>query len=356
MDVQRILHMKQGLGEASYAQNSSLQKKSIDALQHIINNSAIDAYTSQTPETLAMADLGCSSGPNTLSIIRTIIDAINRTCTEASKASPEFMVFLNDLPTNDFNSVFATLPEFIKNLGCSSVFMAGVPGSFYGRLFPNSSLHFISSCYSLHWLSQVPQGLFNGEGKPINKGKMCISNTSPAAVAEAYSQQFRRDFSLFLRSRSEELISGGKMVLIMLGRNTDDHCDRSTNFLWEVLAQSFAIMVSQELVEEERVDSYNVPFYAPSFKEIEDEAEKVSSFTIDHIRVHELNISTGTAKEEAEITSMAIRAIQESMITHHFGEGVIETLFQYYRELLSEAMAKEERNCAHLVVVLRKMH
>ena len=94
------------------------------------------------------------------------------------------------------------------------------------------------------WL-QVPVGLFSEEGKPINKGKMYISHTSPAAVAETYFQQFRKDFSLFLKSRSEELIRGGRMALVMLGRKTDDHHDQTTSFLWEVLAQSFALMVSK---------------------------------------------------------------------------------------------------------------
>lgn len=135
----------------------------MEALKHIIIKSAINFYTSNMPETLIMADLGCSSGPNTLSIVESIIDAINRTCCEASKPPPEFMVFLNDLPTNDFNTVFAAVPEFVKKVSnchshesCGpSVFVAGVPGSFYGRLFTNRSLHFACSCYSLHWLSQV---------------------------------------------------------------------------------------------------------------------------------------------------------------------------------------------------------
>ncbi|XP_069153311.1 S-adenosyl-L-methionine:benzoic acid/salicylic acid carboxyl methyltransferase 3-like isoform X2 [Solanum lycopersicum] len=31
----------------------------------------------------------------------------------------------------------------------------GVAGSFYTRLFPSNSLHFVHSSYSLHWLSQI---------------------------------------------------------------------------------------------------------------------------------------------------------------------------------------------------------
>lgn len=74
---------------------------------------------------------------------------------------------------------------------------------------------------------------------------MYISNTSPPVVALAYFEQFQKEFSLFLRSRSEELHLGGRMVVAMLGRTTDDHSDKSTRVLWEVLDQSFAIMISQ---------------------------------------------------------------------------------------------------------------
>ncbi|KAK1301822.1 3,7-dimethylxanthine N-methyltransferase [Acorus calamus] len=74
----------------------------------------------------------------------------------------EFLCFLNDLPQNDFNTLFKTiLPECYEKLESdkgrdhSPYFIVGVPGSFYGRLFPNRSLHFVISLTCLHWLSQA---------------------------------------------------------------------------------------------------------------------------------------------------------------------------------------------------------
>ncbi|CAD5191615.1 unnamed protein product [Musa acuminata subsp. malaccensis] len=365
MDVESVLHMKEGLDEASYAQNCSLQKKSMDAMKHIIVESAVDAYASEMPESFTFVDLGCSSGSNALPLIGDIIEAIHVMARRSAKPAPEFMVFLNDLPSNDFNSMFLSLPLFTKKLKegielhggmAPSVYFSATPGSFYGRLFPRDSLSFIYSCYSLHWLSQVPPGLVDINGRPINKGKMYISNTSPPVVALAYFEQFQKQFSLFLKSRSEELHLGGRMVVAMLGRTTDDHSDKSTRVLWEVLDQSFAIMISQEMIDEEKVDTYNVPFYAPSAREIEDEVHREGSFTIDYIQTHELSTSTGDPLKDARITSMAIRAIQESMISHHFGEAIIDTLFHVYGGLLSQLMLKEEIKSSHLLIVLRKTH
>ena len=115
------------------------------------------------PETMAIADLGCSSGPNTLMAVSEILDAVAERCLEfGCQKSPEyFMVFLNDLPGNDFNEVFASLACFHaklkeeKGAHFGPCFIAGLPGGFHGRLLPNCCLHIVHSSSSLHWLSQV---------------------------------------------------------------------------------------------------------------------------------------------------------------------------------------------------------
>ncbi|XP_066314854.1 probable methyltransferase TCM_000336 [Miscanthus floridulus] len=367
LDVETILHMKEGLGETSYAQNSSLQKRGMDTLKSLITNAATDVYISQMPERFTVADLGCSSGPNALCLVEDIVRSIGRVCSRSSsQPPPEFSVLLNDLPTNDFNTIFFSLPEFTDRLkaaaktdewGRPMVFLSGVPGSFYGRLFPRNSVHFICSCSSLHWLSQVPPGLFDDmDDTPINKGKMYISSTSPVAVPLAYLRQFQRDFGLFLRSRAAEVVSGGRMVLAMLGRQTEGYIDRRTTFLWELLSESFAALVSQGLVEQEKVDAYNVPFYAPSIHEVEEEVRREGSFRLDHVQTYEINLSSsGDAKEDGRTVSMAIRAIQESMLSHHFGPDIVDALFHRYTELVTESMEREDVKSVQIGVVLTRL-
>ena len=117
-----------------------------------------------------IADLGCSSGPNSLLSISNIVDTIQNLCPDLHRPVPELRVSLNDLPSNDFNYIFASLPDFYDRLkkkensnkaalgfqrGGGPCFVSAVPGSFYGRLFPRRSLHFVHSSSSLHWLSQV---------------------------------------------------------------------------------------------------------------------------------------------------------------------------------------------------------
>ncbi|KAF3495833.1 hypothetical protein DY000_02054494 [Brassica cretica] len=147
-----------------FARNSSVQKKASDKTKHITLETVQQLYKETRPKSLKIADLGCSSGPNTLSTIRDIIKAVKfaHHLEIPNQPLPEFSILLNDLPSNDFNSIFKSLPDFHTKLkrdtnygDCPSVFIAANPGSFYGRLFPEKTIHFIYSSFSLHWLSKV---------------------------------------------------------------------------------------------------------------------------------------------------------------------------------------------------------
>ncbi|XP_048593456.1 probable methyltransferase TCM_000336 [Brassica napus] len=138
MDIEREFRM------TDYARNSSVQKKASDKTKHITLETVQQLYKETRPKSLKIADLGCSSGPNTLSTIRDIIKAVKfaHHLEIPNQPLPEFSIFLNDLPSNDFNSIFKSLPDFHTELkrdtnygDCPSVFIAANPGSFYGRLF-----------------------------------------------------------------------------------------------------------------------------------------------------------------------------------------------------------------------------
>ncbi|RVW13487.1 probable methyltransferase TCM_000336 [Vitis vinifera] len=359
MDVEKAFHMTGGVGETSYARNSSLQKKASDVVKHITIETIQQLYLTTTPRSLGIADLGCSSGPNTLSFIKDIFDAVEGTSSQTLLPAPEFRVYLNDLPTNDFNTIFKALPDFYKELrkgsnGRPSIFIAGFPGSFYGRLFPDNCLHFIYSSYGLHWLSQVPPALYDEQGRSINKGNIYISKSSPPSVSELYLRQFQEDFALFLRSRSEELIEGGRMVLILLGRRGPDHADRGNTFFWELLSRSLAILVSWGEVEEEKLHSYAVNFYAPTKEEIEEEVRREGSFELDRVEMFEIEKDGADDMSYGTQVARTVRAIQESMISLHFGEGIADSLFENYGRLVDEEMAKEDIRPITFLLVLRK--
>ncbi|XP_011091223.1 jasmonate O-methyltransferase [Sesamum indicum] len=359
MDVEKVFHMKGGTGETSYFNNSSLQKSVAEKMKDITLEAIKQMYVTLRPKSLGIADLGCSSGSNALLYIKRLVGAVEKATQSVEQAAPEFRVCLNDLPTNDFSTVFQALPDLYQELKkgrnideAPSVYVAAYPGSFYGRLFPENSLHFVYSFSSLHWLSRVPPGIYDKQGVSLNRKSIYITKNSPAQVCEAYAQQFRQDFSLFLNCRSQEVVRGGGMVLLLTGRSSPDFYCKDNIFPWELLYQSFSILVAQGKVEEEKVDSYDVHYYGPSREEIEDEVRKEGSFKLDRGEV---------LKKETDCTSSGVavaktvRAVQESMLSNHFGEAILDELFDEYGRLLDQEMAKEAVTFIDIALILTKL-
>nr|GMD32198.1 salicylate carboxymethyltransferase-like [Ipomoea batatas] len=348
MRVAEVLHMNGGNGDNSYANNSLLQQNVILMTKPITEEAITKLYTSlNNPKTIAIADLGCSSGPNTLLAISNLVKAVDSQRKKLRRVhSPEFQIYLNDLPTNDFNTIFQSLPkheeDFRREIGEGSrlCFFNGVPGSFYARLFPTDSLHFVHSSNSLHWLSQVPKGIKE------NKGNICVATASPPNVIKAYYDQFEIDFSNFLKCRSKELVSGGRMVLTMQGIKSED----PTFYTWELLA-----LTINDLVAEEKLNSFNFPLYLPTLPEIKFLVENDGSFTIDCLKAFQIhwtgygiddNDDSTTVSDEDinagagnNVITMVMRAIAEPILVSHFGEGIIDELFHRYNNKIAHSMS-----------------
>ncbi|XP_057976662.1 salicylate carboxymethyltransferase-like [Malania oleifera] len=357
MEVAQVLRMNGGIGEASYASNSLVQRKVLSMTKPVTEEAITKLYCSTFPARLAIADLGCSSGPNAFFAVSEVIGAIHDLCKKLGCPPPEVQVFLNDLPGNDFNNIFRSLPKFPA--ATAPCFFTGVPGSFYGRLFPAGSLQFVHSSYSLQWLSQVPEGL---EG---NKGNIYMARTSPAGVLKAYYEQFKRDFSEFLKCRAEELVEGGRMVLTFLGRKSEDPSSKEGCYIWELLALALNQMVSEGLVEEEQMDSFNIPQYTPSPMEVKSEVVKEGSFAIDYLEASKVNwnvsdddfSSSHIYKDGAYNVATCMRAVAEPLLLGHFGNAInIDEVFCRYRKIIANRMAKERTEFINVTISLTKIN
>ena len=152
--------------------------------------------------------MGCSVGPNTILAMQNIVDALELKYQSQGHNTPEFQVFFNDDASNDFNTLFTSLPPDRK------YYAAAVPGSFYSRLFPNASLHFVFSSYALQCLSQVPKEVLDKSSPAWNKGRIHYSNASPK-VFESYAAQYAKNIDCFLNARAQEVVCGGLMAIIV---------------------------------------------------------------------------------------------------------------------------------------------
>ncbi|CAN6689126.1 unnamed protein product [Malus baccata var. baccata] len=264
---QQVLHMNGGVGKTSYKTNSLLQRAAISMVKPIV------------------------------------------------KASIEQLSFLHDLPGNDFNTLFRSLPGFYKKLEEEQLgpcFITAMPGSFYGRLFPNNSLHFVHSSYALLWIS---------EG--LNKKNIYIAKTSPPDVYKQYLEQFKKDFRVFLRSQAEELVPGGSMIFTTLG-STKSHDPLS---IWEV-----------GLIEEEKLDTFNMPLYFPTTKEAEDVIEAEGFFTLQSLEVFKNDWDSYIKHADSGLDKKARAA---PILATQFGEVAMDNLFRRFEEDVLDHMEME---------------
>ncbi|KAM0002684.1 putative methyltransferase [Helianthus debilis subsp. tardiflorus] len=369
-----VLHMNDGNGDSSYASNSFLQehaiRRALPYIKHTIMAMANrDVFFNSC---FMIADLGCSSGMNTLLVASSIINIVHDVCQENNRKTPQFQVCLNDLFVNDFNSLFKLLPNFYDDLkkdkgeNIGPCFVSAVPGSFYGRLFPDKSLHFVHSSYSIQWLSQVPEGL------ECNKLNIYISKTSPYNVLQAYGKQFHTDFTRFLQLRYEELVHGGHMILVLPGRSKVDPTSDDCWSLWDLLTISLLELLEEGLVRESDINSFNLPFYLPCEDELMNIIQDDGSFSLDSMDAYEVNWDphdidytnmkdlniepnhTHGKNTTKKNTAKVIRAITEPLLTYHFGSSIIDVLFKKYEKHVTKHLAINKTRQFTIVISLTK--
>ncbi|PRQ15890.1 putative loganate O-methyltransferase [Rosa chinensis] len=255
-----------GDGPNSYAKNSTFQQGVLDVAKELIRKAIaekLDIDISSSSTSFKIADLGCSVGPNTFFAVENIVEAVELKYQGQGMNSqiPEFQVFFNDHTSNDFNILFKSLPQNRR------YYAAGVPGSFYGRLFPNASIHIAHSSYGIHFLSRVPKAVMDRNSPAWNKGHIWYSNSTDEVV-RAYKAQYAEDMECFLHARAQETVHGGLMLLTFPGSPAGFPHSRSVVGL-ELLGSCLMDLVRKGVVSEEKVDSFNMPVYSMSPQELE---------------------------------------------------------------------------------------
>ncbi|CAH8387795.1 unnamed protein product [Eruca vesicaria subsp. sativa] len=344
MKLERLLSMKGGKGQDSYANNSQAQAMHARSMLHLLEETLDNVHlnSSTNPSPFTAVDLGCSSGANTIHIIDFIVKHISKRFDSVGIDPPEFTAFFSDLPSNDFNTLFQLLPPLVSNScmeeclaadGNRSYFVAGVPGSFYRRLFPARTIDIFHSAFSLHWLSQVPESVTDRRSAAYNRGRVFIHGAGEK-MATAYKRQFQADLAEFLRARAAEVKRGGAMFLVCLGRTSVDPTDQGgAGLLFGTHFQdAWDDLVSEGLVAAEKRDGFNIPVFAPSLQDFKEVVEADGSFTIEKLVVYKggspLVVSEpDDASEVGRAFASSCRSVAGVLVEAHIGEELSNELF-----------------------------
>lgn len=235
-----------GMSEG-YNDNSRPQLEAVDsAIQYV--REAITALGIQHSPSMpfTIADFGSAHGRNSMHIMKLIIHCLKQN--NKIEDEKHVLVIHNDLPMNDWTILFDLLNQD------NSYYNVASGRSFYEPCLPPNSVSFGYSSTSLHWLSR----------KPCNISNHCASLFAQGDELKAFQEQARLDWIHFLEYRSDELLPGG--VLILLIPCVDDRGSNGFDIIREFLYTcARSLLTSQELLD------YTLPIYARSYAECVDE-------------------------------------------------------------------------------------
>jgi len=121
----------------------------------------------------------------------------------------------------------------------------------------------------------------------------------------------------------------------------------------------------QGRVEKEKLDSFNLPFYAPSVDEVRDVIRQSQAFDVTHIQLFESNWDPHDDMEDDDgglvldgvqsgvNVAKCIRAVIGPLIAHHFGDHVLDGLFELYAKNVAVHLQKVKTKYPVIVVSLK---
>ena len=116
------------------------------------------------------------------------------------------------------------------------------------------------------------------------------------------------------------------------------------------------------MVEERKLDTFNVPMYAPSLEEIQNVIEREGSYNINLLEKFELSWEAGSVDINGDNSLDArvrqalklIRSVSEPILASHFGNSIMDDLFKRLSIRLKDCMEKGVGILTNLLISLTK--
>lgn len=360
--------MQGGDDDRSYAKNSDAPASAIALSKPLLVEAIGSMKLFTDADSMRIADLGCATGYNTKSTVDLVVHNLRQRYTKECSRVPEFEAFFCDLPSNDFNSLFHSLLSSASGTSADRpYFFAGVPGSFYERLFAKGRLHLAVSLSALHWLSKVPEAVLDERSPAWNEGRAWIDGAKKEVV-DAYAKQSEEDLEAFLSCRREEIVEGGMLFLLMAGRpgtqlpenQLGDPDSRAKHPFTSTMDQAWQDLLSEGLIDETTRDKFNIPAYMRSTEEVRRAFCRCRGFEIQRLEFRRIAEHPKEKQEEwirdpvlyARTKANLVRATLKPIIEAHIGPGLSEELFKRFERRVSQDTTMLRKTCFYGLIVV----
>src|SRR5262245_30854972 len=197
------------VGRGFYNRHSAPQWAAIDYVLPWLEDALASMTLPPTPNTITLADFGCSEGRNSIA-------AMQRLIPDHSQRSAEPLATVHsDLATDDFSELFANLRTDGRSaFHIDNVYSGAVAGSMYDQLLPPASICVATTFNAIGYFSRRP--LERLPGFIITNGPSPTRNIGTVSKEESavFAQQEADDVSALLLEWANGLVTGGELLYV----------------------------------------------------------------------------------------------------------------------------------------------
>ncbi|XP_065049801.1 inactive anthranilate O-methyltransferase 1-like [Musa acuminata AAA Group] len=137
-----------------------------------------------------------------------------------------------------------------------------------------------------------------------------------------------------------------------------DQANDKLSYLYGLLAEALNIMVSQGIISEDKVDTFNLPIYGASMQEVKSVIEEEGSFDVQKAESFESSWDPFDDSDNVlngRNVASTLQAVMEPLISHHFGDAIPHALFSLVADnITARHLLKDKCNYTVLVFTLRR--
>jgi hypothetical protein len=236
-----------------YDEHSEYQRRVVRSGSSLVAGCVGRLSLPEPPDPLVVVDLGAGTGRNSMAALGEAVAAAR-----ARSADLPVVCVHSDLPTNDWNGLFADLASspdsYLRAAGPPPLPMAA-GRSFFEPVVPPGLAHLQVSFSAAHWLRSPPAAAIPG-------GFYFCEATG--AAREAIASQAAADWEAFLRARAADLAPGGQMLVQCVGTQAGPGGAElvTARELLAAMTDVAREMARDGELSPEAVDAYVLPVYA----------------------------------------------------------------------------------------------
>jgi hypothetical protein len=277
-------------------------------------------------------------------------------------------VFFDDLPTNDFNRLFANLyANGAPALPGADVYASAVGGSAFGRVVPDASLQLATTYNAIGFLETLPPSPLPNYILPMPPGAPRNGVEVTPVEHEPFRRQAAMDMRRFYEARAVELASGGRLLVQVFGRDGDVS---TSHGIYDVLSDALLDLVEDGSLSQDFYRHLVFPVYFRSLDElmepIASDTTLAGAFQIERAEAKEVPVPFNTQlAADGDIAAWAgsytgfLRAFTEPVLVAALGDSdhvsrVVDAVYRRVQERLLADPTRYDFRYVALGALLRR--